>query len=191
MFLSQISDVGDAAAENLGIRICRVTDAVTDDLATVKLDNSLVSLKSRNVAGIIKGSEAPDEVFIYMGHWDHLGFDTSIEGDGIYNGALDNATGTAGLIELAKAFKSLPQAPKRSIMFLAVTAEEQGLLGSAYYAANPLVPLANTVGGLNMDGLNNFGSTKDVTVVGLAFLLAGILGRGKLFEKLKLIPETG
>lgn len=135
--------------------------------ATVKLDNSLVSLKSRNVAGIIKGSEAPDEVFIYMAHWDHLGFDTSIEGDGIYNGALDNATGTAGLIELAKAFKSLPQDPKRSIMFLAVTAEEQGLLGSAYYAANPLVPLANTVGGLNMDTINNFGSTKDVTVVGL------------------------
>ena len=135
--------------------------------ASAKLDNSLVSLKSRNVAGIIKGSETPEEVFIYMGHWDHLGFDTSIEGDGIYNGALDNATGTAGLIELAKAFKSLPQAPKRSIMFLAVTAEEQGLLGSAYYATNPLVPLANTVGGLNMDGLNNFGATKDVTVVGL------------------------
>ena len=135
--------------------------------ASASLENEIKTLNSRNVAGLIKGSEAPDEVFIYMAHWDHLGIDTSAEGDGIYNGALDNATGTAGLIELAKAFKSLPDAPKRSIMFLAVTAEEQGLLGSAYYAANPLVPLNKTVGGVNMDGLNNFGATKDVTVIGL------------------------
>lgn len=121
---------------------------------------------SRNVAGYIEGSEHPDEVFIYMAHWDHIGTDPTIEGDGIYNGALDNATGTGGLIELARQFQGAP-APKRSVLFLAVTAEEQGLLGSAYYAAHPLFPLRKTVGGLNMDGLNYYGPTRDITVVGL------------------------
>ena len=121
---------------------------------------------SRNVAGMVKGTGAPDEVFIYMAHWDHIGTDPSQEGDGIYNGALDNATGTAGLIELARKYADGPP-PRRSVLFLAVTAEEQGLLGSAYYAANPLVPLAQTVGGLNMDGLNYYGPTSDVTVTGL------------------------
>ncbi len=121
---------------------------------------------SRNVAGYIEGSEHPDEVFIYMAHWDHIGTDPTIEGDGIYNGALDNATGTGGLIELARQFQGAPK-PKRSVLFLAVTAEEQGLLGSAYYAAHPLFPLSETVGGLNMDGLNYYGPTRDITVVGL------------------------
>jgi len=120
---------------------------------------------SRNVAALVEGSEAPGEYFIYMAHWDHIGTDPTQEGDGIYNGALDNATGTAGLLELARKYAAGPQ-PKRSVMFLAVTAEEQGLLGSAYYAAHPLVPLADTVGGLNMDGLNYFGPTTDVTVTG-------------------------
>jgi len=120
---------------------------------------------SRNVAALVEGSEAPGEYFIYMAHWDHIGTDPTQEGDGIYNGALDNATGTAGLLELARKYAAGPQ-PKRSVLFLAVTAEEQGLLGSAYYAANPLVPLKDTVGGLNMDGLNYFGPTSDVTVTG-------------------------
>jgi Zn-dependent M28 family amino/carboxypeptidase len=123
-------------------------------------------LDSRNVAGYIEGSEAPDELFIYMAHWDHIGTDPTAEGDGIYNGALDNATGTGGLIELARKFAAGPQ-PRRSVLFLAVTAEEQGLLGSAHYAANPLFPLANTIGGINMDGLNFYGPTRDITVVGL------------------------
>ena len=134
--------------------------------ASTKLETKIGHVNSRNVAAILKGSESPDEVFIYMAHWDHIGTDPNAEGDGIYNGALDNATGTAGLVELAKAFSALKVKPKRSVMFLAVTAEEQGLLGSAYYAANPLVPLANTVGGLNMDGLNNFGRTKDMRIIG-------------------------
>jgi Zn-dependent M28 family amino/carboxypeptidase len=102
-----------------------------------------------------------------MAHWDHLGTDPKLEGDQIYNGALDNASGTAALMEIARAYSELPQAPRRSVLFLAVTAEEQGLLGSAYYAANPLFPFENTVGGLNMDGMNNFGATRDITVVGL------------------------
>ncbi|NVJ99880.1 MAG: M28 family peptidase [Alphaproteobacteria bacterium] len=123
-------------------------------------------LNSRNVAGYVEGTEAPDELFIYMAHWDHIGTDPTQEGDGIYNGALDNATGTGGLIELARAYASGP-APKRSILFLAVTAEEQGLLGSAYYAEHPLFELGKTVGGINMDGLNFYGPTKDVTVIGL------------------------
>lgn len=123
-------------------------------------------VNSKNVAAIVEGSENPDEYFIYMAHWDHIGTDPTLEGDNIYNGALDNATGTAGLLELARAYASGP-APKRSVMFLAVTAEEQGLLGSAYYAANPLVPLKDTVGGLNMDGLNYYGPTSDVKVTGL------------------------
>ncbi len=135
--------------------------------ASAELANDTATLNSRNVAAIVRGSEAPDEVFIYMAHWDHLGTDPKLEGDQIYNGALDNASGTAALLELAKAFASLPQAPRRSILFLSLTAEEQGLLGSMYYAAHPLYPLAETVGGLNMDGMNNAGPTRDITVIGL------------------------
>lgn len=134
---------------------------------STELVNETEEVKSRNVAAILKGNEAPDEIFIYMAHWDHIGTDPTLEGDNIFNGALDNASGTAALLELAKAYSTLPEAPRRSVLFLSVTAEEQGLLGSLYYAANPLFPLANTVGGLNMDGMNNFGPTRDITVVGL------------------------
>lgn len=141
--------------------------AVALDLkASVSFASAINHVTSRNVAAVLPGTEAPDETFIYMAHWDHLGTDPTIEGDGIYNGAHDNASGTAGLIELAKKYTHAPNRPRRSVMFLAVTAEEQGLLGSAYYAAHPLRPLANTVGGLNMDGLNYFGPTSDVTIVG-------------------------
>jgi Zn-dependent M28 family amino/carboxypeptidase len=142
--------------------------AVPMDLnASASLVIDTDSVDSKNVAAMIKGSEAPDEVFIYMAHWDHLGTDPNLEGDQIYNGALDNASGTAALMEIARAYKSLPQPPRRSVLFLALTAEEQGLLGSAYYATHPVFPLENTVGGLNMDGMNNFGATRDITVVGL------------------------
>ncbi len=134
--------------------------------ATATIKNKITQLDSQNVLAMIEGSESHDEVFIYMAHWDHLGMDPNLPGDNIYNGALDNATGTGGLIELAKAYAALPKPPKRSVVFLAVAAEEQGLLGSAYYAAHPVFPLEKTVAGLNMDGLNNFGPTHDVTVVG-------------------------
>jgi len=145
----------------------RDMDVLTLALPSATLVNDTENVTSRNVAAILKGSEAPDEYFIYMAHWDHLGTDPTMEGDNIFNGALDNATGTAALLEIAKAYSTLPQAPRRSVMFIAVTAEEQGLLGSLYYAAHPLVPLEDTVGGLNMDGLNNFGETRDITVIGL------------------------
>ncbi|VAW49545.1 Peptidase M28 [hydrothermal vent metagenome] len=133
--------------------------------ASVAIENKQAFIESYNVMAMVEGSEKPNEVFIYMAHWDHLGTDLSLEGDGIYNGALDNATGIAGLIELAKVFAI--SKPKRSVVFIAVTAEEQGLLGSAYYAANPVFPLNSTIAGINMDGLNNFGPTNDVTVIGL------------------------
>jgi Zn-dependent M28 family amino/carboxypeptidase len=123
--------------------------------------------KSYNVIAKITGSKRPDEVIIYTAHWDHLGIGTpDAAGDSIYNGALDNATGTAGLLELARAFKSLDPAPERTIVILAVTAEEQGLLGSAYYAENPLYPAKNTVANINIDGLNTFTKTKDIVIVG-------------------------
>ncbi len=124
--------------------------------------------KSVNVIGKIEGSKRPDEAIIYMAHWDHLGTGTPDEkGDSIYNGALDNASGTAGLIELARAFNSLGSKPERSIVFLAVTGEEQGLLGSEYYIANPVYPAEKTVAVINIDVLNNFGATRDAVVVGL------------------------
>jgi Zn-dependent M28 family amino/carboxypeptidase len=122
---------------------------------------------SRNVVAKITGSKRPDEVIIYTAHWDHFGIGRpDATGDSIYNGALDNASGTAGIIELARVFKTLKEKPERTIVFLAVTAEEQGLLGSQYYGQNPIYPVNNTVANINIDGLNRFTATKDITVVG-------------------------
>ncbi|MGY8985715.1 MAG: M28 family metallopeptidase [Sphingomonadales bacterium] len=135
---------------------------------SINLQSTFKKSLSKNVVGILPGSEASEEYFLYMAHWDHLGMDTTLDGDKIYNGALDNASGTAALLELAEAFSTGGQA-KRSIIFLAVTAEEQGLLGSAYYGANPIYPLSQTVAGLNMDGINWFGKTKDISIMGYGF----------------------
>ena len=123
--------------------------------------------KSYNVIAKITGSKHPDEVIIYTAHWDHLGIGTpDATGDSIYNGALDNATGTAGLLELARAFKNLKTKPERTIVLLAVTSEEQGLQGSAYYAQNPIYLVKKTLANINVDGLSRFGVTKDMVVVG-------------------------
>ena len=120
-----------------------------------------------NVIAKISGNERPDEYIIYTAHWDHLGIGRKdASGDSIYNGALDNASGTAGLLEIARAFTSLDPPPARSIVFLAVTAEEQGLWGSSYYAGNPVYPKEKTVANINMDGINPYGNMKDVMVVG-------------------------
>ncbi len=122
---------------------------------------------SHNVIAKITGSKRPDEYVIYTAHWDHLGVGKKdAKGDSIYNGAIDNASGSAALLEIAKAFKSLKQKPERTVIFLSVTAEEQGLLGSAYYAHHPIYPLNKTVANLNMDGINAFGKTNDVMIVG-------------------------
>ncbi len=134
--------------------------------ASLTLQNEIARSTSRNVLAVLPGTDRTDEYFVYMAHWDHFGTDPSLEGDQIFNGALDNATGTAALIELAEAFVSLETRPSRSIMFLAVTAEEFGLLGSAHYAQNPTHPLDETVAALNMDGLNILGRMNDISVVG-------------------------
>ncbi|MEP1231406.1 MAG: M28 family metallopeptidase [Litorimonas sp.] len=130
------------------------------------LDQNVVTAKSRNVAGAIKGTTRPDEYVLYMAHWDHLGKNENLDGpDKIYNGAVDNASGTAAIIEIAEAF-TLKGAPERSVLFVAVTAEESGLLGSAYYAEDPLIPLSQTVGGINIDAMLPLGETKDIKVIG-------------------------
>ena len=121
--------------------------------------------KTHNVIAKITGAKYPDEYIIYTAHWDHLGIGKpDEEGDSIYNGAVDNASGTAGLLETARAFKK--NGPNRTIVFLSVTAEEQGLWGSAYYAQNPIFPLNKTLANINTDGLNKTGKTNDIIVVG-------------------------
>ena len=133
---------------------------------SVSLKNSIRHVVSKNVVAVLPGTDRSDEYIIHMAHWDHLGRNPALKGDQIFNGAADNATGAAGLIELANAYLSGAQKPRRSIMFMAVTAEEQGLLGSAYYGRHPLVPLNKTVAAINMDVLNTYGKTRDVTIIG-------------------------
>lgn len=133
--------------------------------ASVKVRNKIKRDLSRNVIAKITGSESPDEYIIYSAHWDHLGIGPEIDGDSIYNGAHDNASGTATMLGIAEAM-SKSQQPKRSVVFLAVTAEEQGLLGSKHYAQNPIYPPKQTVANINMDGITSFGEMKDLTVVG-------------------------
>ena len=133
---------------------------------SIEIRNELRTIDSQNVVARIPGTEAPDEVVMYVAHWDHMGTDESLEGDQIYNGAVDNATGTQGLVEIARAFME-GEPPRRSIVFLAVTAEEQGLLGSRYYGEQPLYPTAQTVAALNMDAINQWGRTRDLTIVGM------------------------
>lgn len=122
---------------------------------------------TKNVIAKVTGKTAPEEVIIYTAHWDHIGIGKPDEtGDSIYNGALDNASGTSALLALAKAFKTDEQ-PDRTVVFLSVTAEEQGLWGSAFYAKNPIYPKEKTVANINMDGVNPYGKMKDVSVIGV------------------------
>jgi Zn-dependent M28 family amino/carboxypeptidase len=137
---------------------------------------------SHNVIAKIPGTKRPDEVIIYSAHWDHFGIAKPDEtGDSIYNGALDNATGTAGLLELARVFQTLKVKPERTIVFLSVTAEEQGLWGSAYYSLNPVFPLTKTVANINMDGLSPYDSSKDIITIGR--------GQSELEDYLKTATE--
>lgn len=138
--------------------------------ASFTVDNVLRNVASKNVAALLPGSDPKlrNEYVIYTAHWDHLGRDPRLKGDQIFNGAADNAAGCGVLLELARTFVSLPadQRPKRSILFLSVTAEEKGLLGSHYYAQDPLYPLTKTLANINMDGANQFGPTSDMATVG-------------------------
>jgi Zn-dependent M28 family amino/carboxypeptidase len=136
--------------------------------ASMTIKNALRTIDSQNVVATLEGSDpaVKDEYVVYTAHWDHLGVGPDVNGDRIYNGAKDNAVGVAGLLELARAFTKVSPAPRRSILFLSVTAEEQGLLGSQYYAVTPIYPLRKTLANINMDGLNVHGRTKDLTLIG-------------------------
>tara|TARA_R110000868_G_scaffold2384_7_gene17734 strand:- start:13338 stop:15029 length:1692 start_codon:yes stop_codon:yes gene_type:complete len=139
--------------------------AMTGLTSAGTLHNTTRTIDSRNVVGMVRGTERPDEFMLYTGHWDHLGTREVPAGeDGIFNGAVDNATGTAAILEIGEAFAANP--PERSVMIIAVTAEESGLLGSAYYGEHPIVPYQQTVAGINIDAIGPLGRTRDVVVVG-------------------------
>lgn len=134
--------------------------------ASATLRNAISRKQSANLAGVLPGVTAPDEYVLYMAHWDHLGRSFASADDTINNGAVDNATGTAAILAIAESMANAPTPPDRSVMFVAVTAEESGLLGSAYFGADPLVPLTNVVGGINIDAMLPMGMTKDIIVIG-------------------------
>lgn len=133
---------------------------------SLAIKNKIKKSLSYNVLAKVSGDKRKDEAIIYSAHWDHLGIGEKVKGDSIYNGAVDNATGVASLLELATAFKKLPKIPGRTILFISYTAEEQGLLGSEYYAKHPVFPLVKTVANINMDMMGIAGKTKDIVVYG-------------------------
>ena len=160
--------------------------------ATFHLKNTVRQLQSHNVIARLPGSDPKlrDEYVVYTAHWDHLGTGAPVNGDSIFNGAMDNAAGVAGMLQIARAFKSLPVAPKRSILFIAVTAEEKGLLGARFYGENPLYPLEKTLADLNLDGLNQWGRTSDLVVIGKGnSTLEDILGELATGQKRTLSPD--
>jgi Zn-dependent M28 family amino/carboxypeptidase len=134
--------------------------------ATGGVRNTIRRTRSPNVIGVMPGKDRPDEYVIYVAHWDHLGIAADAAEDRIYNGAVDNATGVAGILTIARAFRDMLPGPSRSVMFMAVTAEESGLIGSEFYAQRPLVPLEKTAAVMNIDALNPLGRAKDVEVIG-------------------------
>ncbi|MFT5675650.1 MAG: Zn-dependent M28 family amino/carboxypeptidase [Paraglaciecola sp.] len=159
--------------------------------ASVEVTSKFSQSTSNNVVAVLPGSEKPDEHIIYMAHIDHLGTDTSLEGDQIYNGAHDNASGIGGIIEIARAYSSLKNAPRRSITFVGAAAEEQGTLGSKYYADNPTIPLSKVVGLINMDSINITGRKKDVSVKGNGKSeLEEVLAKAAALQNRTLTPEA-
>lgn len=167
-----------------------------DAKASMGVTSRVRHAKSENVVGVIPGSERPEEYIIFTAHWDHLGRNFQTPVDGIFNGAIDNATGVAALLELAEAFAKSPTPPKRSMMFLSVTLEESGLLGSKYYVQNPLVPLKDTVATINMDAIQVIGKTRDVVVIGFGNSELEDILKAKAEEQGRIIvpeptPENG
>jgi Zn-dependent M28 family amino/carboxypeptidase len=168
--------------------------------ASFTIENTLRNVASKNVVGLLPGADPKlrNEYVIYTAHWDHLGRDNRLQGDQIYNGAADNAAGVAVLLELAQAYRALPagQQPKRSILFLSVTAEEKGLLGSRFYAHEPLYPLTSTLANINMDGANQFGRTSDMRTIGFGASTLDDLGTAIAAEQGRTMlpddhPERG
>ena len=158
--------------------------------ASVEITSTFEQSGSNNIVATLPGSEAADEHIIYMAHVDHLGQDKTLDGDQIYNGAHDNASGMAGLLEIARAYTSLNKKPRRSITFVGAAAEEQGTLGSKYFADNPTIPLAKIVGLINMDSINILGRKKDISVKGYGKSeLEEILATAAKKQNRKLTPE--
>ena len=153
-----------------------------------KMVNSIRTSDSHNVVGYVEGSEAPEEFVLIMGHWDHMGVDTSLEGDQIYNGAVDNATGTAAVMHMAETFSK--RKPKRSVAFIGLTAEESGLLGSAYLVENAPFEYRNVIGGLNLDAFPAIGKSKDITIIGYgASELEAVLDKHASVQGKYLAPD--
>lgn len=165
--------------------------------ASAKLINSIKRNEDANVVGVLRGREAPDEYVLYTAHWDHLGVDPASAGeDHIFNGAVDNATGVAAILEIAEKFATAPERPRRSIIFAAVTGEESGLLGSAYMADNPPVALDKIAAGVNIDGMSPGPPAKDIVVVGagasdLEDILKSIAEKRGLYIRPDAEPEKG
>jgi Zn-dependent M28 family amino/carboxypeptidase len=158
--------------------------------ATASVNNAIRHKRSPNVAGLLPGKDRPDEYVVYMAHWDHLGLEEAAEGDRVYNGAVDNATGVAGILTIARAYREMLPGASRSVLFIAVTAEESGLLGSEYYVEHPLVPLEKTAAVINIDALNPLGRAKDVEVVGFgASELEDVLAAAAKDQKRTLAPD--
>lgn len=160
------------------------------------LESKVRDMETANVLGLVEGTDLKDEVVIYTAHYDHLGVGTPVDGDAIYNGAVDNATGCALLLELARVFAAMPRKPRRSILFIGIAAEEAGLRGSAYYATHPVLPAGKTAFNLNYDAFLMLGRTKDVTLRGIertsVYPLAQRILRGmNLTLKPDAHPEQG
>ena len=158
--------------------------------ASVAISNKLRTIQSRNILAKLEGSDPQlrDQYVVYTAHWDHLGIGAPVNGDKIYNGALDNASGVAQVLEIARAFTAVEPRPKRSVLFLMVGAEEQGLLGSQHYAEQPVYPLAKTLAAINIDGVNQWGRTEDITVIGMGasdlddYLRDAAAGQGRVLR---------
>lgn len=158
--------------------------------ASAQMSASVRGVQTRNVVGLLPGTERPDEIITVTAHYDHFGVGETIDGDSIYNGAYDNASGTALMMEVARAFAGLPEYPERSILFIATAAEEQGLLGSQWYAQSPLFPLEKTVAEVNLDGANLWGETDDVTIFGEDRSELGAIAHRRAAEMgLEIVPD--
>lgn len=164
--------------------------------ATAALKATVRQVETRNVVGLLRGAARPEEVITITSHYDHFGIGETIDGDSIYNGAYDNASGTALLMEMARAFAALPERPARSLLFISTAAEEQGLLGAQWYVQSPLFPLSQTVAEVNVDGANLWGETDDVTIQGEERSGLGAFARARAAEMALTIkpdaePEKG
>jgi Zn-dependent M28 family amino/carboxypeptidase len=196
-------EVAEAMFEAAGLDFAELEEAATQTgfepvplegvTFSAELAQTLEETESANVAGVLRGTETPDEYILYTAHWDHLGMDQALIDageDGIYNGAVDNATGTAALLAIAEAWGESGVSPKRSHLFVAVTAEESGLLGSKAFASSPPVPLASIVGGLNIDAVLPAGESNDLTVIGFgASELEDVLSKVAGVDGVTLSPD--